>query len=464
HLYMNQSITIQWNQFSKYVSEEKTSCFIESMELYYDCPLTSAGVTLVDTPGADSANARHTDVSFEYIKDADAVLFVTYYNHPFSKADQSFLTQLGRVKDSFAMDKMFFVINAKDLASSEDELRSVEDYLVDQLARFQIRNPRMYSLSSLYGLKEKQGEDTEPSNLATFEREFQRFLDEELAQVLVGSIVQDMEEIIETLSEFIKNAKLDHKEREEQLALLENQEDDSLTTIRQKDTTRGRETVENKVEKQVYYAHERMMLQFNDLFKQHFNPATINGKDQDVRTQLLEAVESLRAEINFEMKQELRAISLRVERLIEDLINQTKEEIHGQLKKTRPSLRLNTIEWEPLSLPALEVTVNLAEKPLNGILKQFKSTKAFFEKNEKEAMKEDLSNMISPLLKEEFEQSIPILNDHYVRCYREKMDHYKDQWEKHIVDTFKRLNFNLHHPGDTTEIENALRQMKQLSF
>ena len=41
---------------------------------------------LVDTPGADSINARHTDVAFDYIRNADAILFVTYYNHAFAKS------------------------------------------------------------------------------------------------------------------------------------------------------------------------------------------------------------------------------------------------------------------------------------------------------------------------------------------------------------------------------------------
>ena len=48
------------------------------------------GVTLVDTPGADSINARHTGVAFEYIRNADAILFITYYNHAFAKADREF--------------------------------------------------------------------------------------------------------------------------------------------------------------------------------------------------------------------------------------------------------------------------------------------------------------------------------------------------------------------------------------
>ena len=95
--------------------------------------MTKQGMVLVDTPGADSINARHTGAAFEYIKNSDAILFVTYYNHPFSKADREFLIQLGRVKDSFAMDKMFFIVNAVDLAQTPDELDEVMDYVTGSI-------------------------------------------------------------------------------------------------------------------------------------------------------------------------------------------------------------------------------------------------------------------------------------------------------------------------------------------
>ncbi|MFD2879217.1 dynamin family protein [Paenibacillus rhizoplanae] len=78
---------------------------MQSTDLYYDSPLTRSGIVLVDTPGADSLHARHTGVTFGYMKNADAICFVTYYNHAFSKADRSLLAQLGRIKDSFALDK-----------------------------------------------------------------------------------------------------------------------------------------------------------------------------------------------------------------------------------------------------------------------------------------------------------------------------------------------------------------------
>ena len=119
--------------FHDYVAKEEKACFVQFINLYYDCEFTRLGITLVDTPGADSINARHTGVAFEYIKNADAILFVTYYNHAFSKADREFLIQLGRVKDVFALDKMFFLVNAADLASSDTELQLVQTYVKSSL-------------------------------------------------------------------------------------------------------------------------------------------------------------------------------------------------------------------------------------------------------------------------------------------------------------------------------------------
>src|SRR5699024_12301638 len=81
----------------------------------------------------------HTNVAFDYIKEADAILYVTYYNHAITKGDRDFLIQLGRVKESFEMDKMFFIVNASDLAESQDDLKLVVDYVSDQLLQFGIR-------------------------------------------------------------------------------------------------------------------------------------------------------------------------------------------------------------------------------------------------------------------------------------------------------------------------------------
>src|SRR5690625_3192777 len=139
--------------FSSYIVNEEKAWYIEIVELYYDCALTRKGITVVDTPGADSVNARHTNVSFDYIKYADAILYVTYYNHAISSADRDFLAQLGRVKEAFELDKMFFIVNASDLAENKNDLNMVLDYVKSQLLELGIRFPKVYPVSSKLSLE-----------------------------------------------------------------------------------------------------------------------------------------------------------------------------------------------------------------------------------------------------------------------------------------------------------------------
>ena len=84
----NLHVTLQ--ELKPYVAEESVSCVVKEVTVYLSTPLTDKGLTIVDTPGASSMNKRHTEIAFQYMKDADALLYLTYYQHSFSKADRSF--------------------------------------------------------------------------------------------------------------------------------------------------------------------------------------------------------------------------------------------------------------------------------------------------------------------------------------------------------------------------------------
>ena len=458
--HLGKEMAIPWEQFSQYVADESFSCFIESMELYYDCRWTRAGVTLVDTPGADSVNARHTDVSFEYIKDADAILFVTYYNHPFSKADQSFLTQLGRVKDSFAMDKMFFILNAADLASSSEELQHVEQYVKEQLQGFHIRHPRLFSVSSKEALQEKRSE--RPSSLDSFEDRFEQFLELELQQVLIQSIKEDMETVRQTIRSFIDYARLNEQERAARLDRLTEERIRANKRIESKDLASDLRQIENKATKQVHYVHERMMLNANDLFKQHVNPATINGKEAPPKEQVKSSLKHFIDDINFEMKQELRAVSLRIERMLEEMMMYEKERVEKELLTIEDALRLQMPEWEPVAVPQFENGWSLSEKEMNRLSKEFKNTRSFFEKNEKEEMKEDLLALVSPELKQALDKEERTIQSYYQDQWENRYETYRRDWQHQVEETFERMRFSLNHTVDVEELDQRLDYVKTI--
>ena len=50
---------------------------------------------------------------------------------------------------------MFFIVNAIDLASNEEEAEAVKTFVGDELQKFGIRNPRVHGISSLQALEAK---------------------------------------------------------------------------------------------------------------------------------------------------------------------------------------------------------------------------------------------------------------------------------------------------------------------
>src|SRR5699024_3945585 len=109
--------------------------------------------------------------------------YVTYYNHALSRADRDFLMQLGRVKESFELDKMFFIINAADLADSKSDLQLVMDYVKEQLLGLGIRFPKIFPVSSKLSLENKVMDQTLNQQMLDFESMFYRFIHYDLVSL-----------------------------------------------------------------------------------------------------------------------------------------------------------------------------------------------------------------------------------------------------------------------------------------
>lgn len=139
---------ISIDELRKFTAEERVACYIHRVELTHPASVLANGMTLVDTPGVDSIHRRHTDVAFHYMRNADAVVFVLYYTHAFSRADKDFLAQLSDVQDVVGTNKLFIVINAVDLATSESERSAVRNRVVNELKQLGIRQPRVHEVSS----------------------------------------------------------------------------------------------------------------------------------------------------------------------------------------------------------------------------------------------------------------------------------------------------------------------------
>lgn len=383
--------------FADFVALEEKSCFVEWIELYYDCELTRKGITLVDTPGADSINARHTGVAFDYIKNSDAILFVTYYNHAFSKADREFLIQLGRVKEAFQLDKMFFIINAIDLAENEEEKETVADYVTEQLIKYGIRKPHLYPLSSLLALQEKlEPSRATQSGMGNFEGDFYHFISNDLTEMAITSAGNEVNRVQDLVYNLIQSSKEDQSVKDKKRTEIEKQKV-MIKELLEKQSPEGlqkRITLEG--EELLYYIKQRVFLRFSDFFKEAFNPATLRDDGRNLKKALQSSLDELLESLGFDFAQELRATTVRLDSFAGKVLADYYTGLTRSLNDINKELSFSTFEMKHEGEIEFPLAFNHLNKQLfTKALSYFKNPKSFFEKNEKKLMSDELYNVLN---------------------------------------------------------------------
>ncbi|RBW67702.1 dynamin family protein [Bacillus taeanensis] len=446
-----EELIVGLEQFNDFVAKEEKACFVEWIDLYYDCPLTKQGITLVDTPGADSINARHTGVAFDYIKNADVILFVTYYNHAFSNADREFLIQLGRVKDVFEMDKMFFIVNAADLAKDHTELQLVLKHVETNLLEYGIRNPRIFPASSQLSIlaKRKQKErlsDEERERLRSFlrlpaenklpsseeilktagilkfEKAFLQFTMEELTEMAVKSAYRDIKKAVQVLSEWISAANENIEEKNNKKNQIELIQEEAANIVKNSETISSEKALSQEVTELIHYVKQRVFLRYNDAFYEIFNPAALKHDKQSIKKKLEQCLEELIEFLRFDMIQEMRATSLRVEKYVNQLLKDQELRIHEKLSTVHHSFDFIEFEGQKKELPSFhEEFDTLKREKLTQLFSMFKNQKQFFEQNGKKEMREAFQHVLEE----------PIA--HYLQLNQEKLyTHYKEAYDKEM--------------------------------
>lgn len=447
--------TVDVTEFNNIVANETKAVFVESIELYYDCQLTRQGITLVDTPGADSINARHTDVAFDYIKNADAILFVTYYNHAFSRADREFLMQLGRVKDSFAMDKMYFIVNASDLAASADELDAVVDYVADNLTAYGIRNPRVYPVSSQTALAAKQGKTETAAAFNEFEKAFKHFTMEELTDIAVKAAEEGAARVTRTLDSFLTAAREDEtvRQRKHDEALQTKQKIKTVVYGMSEGTEK--QALAQEIDQLLHYVEQRVSLRYLDLFKETFNPSVLNGSGSKKET-LQKCFQELLQLIGFDLAQEMRATALRSEKYSAGLLKERFEKVAGNVQSKAKDYTFPPYENPVFDTPIFENGLeDLEPSNFNDILGLFKNAKQFFEKDGKSKMSERLQERLRQPISAYLEANGNHLKERYDEAFHQEMEKMKEHMLEQIEEYSEGILSALAMEADADRLEET---------
>lgn len=398
---LGQQLSVDQAAYERYVAEESRSCFVSEIELHYDCELTAQGIVLVDTPGADSVNARHTGVAFNYIKNADAVLFVTYYNHAFSQADRQFLMQLGRVKDQFELDKMFFLVNAADLAADGEELAGVLKHVETNLLQHAIRSPRLFPVSSLQALDGKLDGNAEllkRSGIEAFEHSFLSFIQNDLGRLAIEAAEEDLKRAAATVAGWLQSAEGDAAAREAELKELLLAVSDAKREISELQSASMPEQLKQELSELLYYVIQRIQYRFGEFYNLAFNPASLQDDGRDLRKAIWTSWLELQRLVQLELSQEMLATSLRMERGIH---TQLQKQYAGAAQCLEAAIvSYSAIPYSPASLPTPDEPKAWEADNIDAKLlwSRFKSPRQFFEGEGKAQLRKELEALLAPSL------------------------------------------------------------------
>lgn len=487
---LGQAETTGLEQFASLVADEQRSCFVAEITVHVDCPVTRQGITLVDTPGADSINARHTDVAFDYIKNADAILFVTYYNHAFSRADREFLIQLGRVKDSFALDKMFFLINAVDLAADAAELELVVDHVRSNLQACAIRQPRIFPISSQTALWSRlsgagalprdlvaklqhrlgaaeAGPDLLPlglqaSGMERFEAEFYRFVVADLSQMAIDAATAELRRSAQTIEGWLEAAREDESGRARRLQQLQIAQSRAQEAIHALDAGAEAQELERAIDELLYYVKRRVLLErFPDTFRLAFNPSTLRD-GPDLKRALREALREVLELVGFDLAQEMRATALRVE-------NALNRQAERAAQRAASSVSRHLMNWSgpahaPVhpQVPAFsDGRAHLRPEPYEKLLGLFKSPERFFAGGGRTQLLDELQKALEEPVTGYLAGARAVLSGWYGGALTEAVAASKAQLATSVTEHGRGLTAALAGTGESVSLAATLEQLRK---
>lgn len=427
HELFDQVIESSISHLHSYVAEEKHAAFIDSIEIFYQLPLTEQGITIVDTPGADSIHSRHTGVAFEYIKNADALLYVTYYNHAFTQADEQFLSQLGRVKEAFELDKMFFIVNAIDLARSQEEITLVIKHIEKNLLVNGIRKPRIYPVSSKLALETKLGNKNNQdlsldellvtSGFPRFEQDFITFIHSELVKVATSAAKSDIERVVKKMKGYIALAKEGEHSRQDRLSKVKDLQKQVLLKTAQFDQQVYVKVLAQEINELFYYVKQRLNSRLQQAFKISFSPAVLRNDVQDIKQALRDALKEWLDALKVELLQEIRATSVRLSKFLTKQIRLISKNINDLINAIDPAIIVSDYELiEPETLIIQENDFEFDDQPHIHLLSMYKNQKQFFEQSGNQQLLEALLNDVQLPITNKLETVSNAFNEYLELC------------------------------------------------
>jgi small GTP-binding protein len=173
-------------------SQERQELGVRSALIELPAEVLRLGFSFVDTPGVGSAIVANTKTTERFLLQADAVIFVTSFDSPFSEAEMAFLRLVRN-----EVKRLFFVLNKRDLVSDVEAVE-IEAFVIARLKELGIVDPDVFALSARDGLAAKLRGDLPgllDSGLEPLEAELTDYLTAEKAREFLLRVGERAEKV-----------------------------------------------------------------------------------------------------------------------------------------------------------------------------------------------------------------------------------------------------------------------------
>ena len=207
--------SIELDKLKDYVTtvQKENNVNIKSTTVYYPHNLCKNNCVLVDTPGVNDIDSSNTEITYNYIPHADAIIFLIDPDQVFTNSEKVFLKSQVL---NHNLNKMFFVLNKADNIN-EVGINSLSRYIENTLKELELPC-KFYIVSSKEALIGKMKGETNKyvESFSIIENDLEKFLfcekGNQVIKNTIGRIQSIVDEGINKIYQF--NSFSDLKEQE----------------------------------------------------------------------------------------------------------------------------------------------------------------------------------------------------------------------------------------------------------
>lgn len=436
------SVTFDIEELEKLTADDTHAAFVHKINLRLEEAWLKDKI-IIDSPGLNSNNQRHTRETEQIIASSDLIIYVSYYNHAFTDKDGEFLTYMRDMNNLQQSQGLKFVINAIDLAESEEDKEAVISYVESSLDALNIK-PECYPVSSKQALK-------------SHDDEFKRLMDAldhfvkvESKKVLKSQVESRIKQLTNELEQMVHTYRQDKAKLEKRKSTLLSYKDKQNFT--NQIVIKSHYQLEKEIHDQLYYLKDRLNIQLNDIVKKHFNTSTVTDQfKQSLQMSTKYYVDDLNQKLSLESSLIVERLKNFYARTFDDLLTPTIVELNDAsilISKFKHDFE-NEINPEPISIQVQDI----AKQTISSVSKKdlIKTSKV---KETQNAILNDTMKLIDhPIVT--FNEALTKNLAHYDTIGESYINQY-NQETIHLIEDYLSVNID----NDVIEkIENVLKEI-----